>query len=138
MSVEELFNRVEERLKSLAESIQGVRQVSVAETGSFHSPRVFVWIRDGESIDSTITGRKRIHRWRFEYVIDVVHPDPQKAYMEVKRIHWSLYDRLMEDRTLGGVAARVEPSAEFFREEVPAEKGYGHRWVMRVEVVVET
>ncbi len=135
--MEELFNTVEERLKTIAEGVPGVRQVSVAETESFHSPRVFVWVRNGESVDSTITGRRRLHRWRFEYVIDVIHPDPQKAYSEVKRIHWSLYGKLMEDRTLGGLVDRVEPSAEFYREEVPAERGYGHRWVMRVEVVVE-
>ena len=128
MNVEELFNAVEERLKEIAESVEGVKQVSVAETKSFHSPRVFVWIREGESRDSTITGRRRIHRWRFEYVVDVLHPDPQKAYMEVKRIHWSLYEKLMQDRTLGGLVLRVDPSSEFMREELPADEVIHFSW----------
>lgn len=133
----ELFNAVEERLREIAESVQGVAQVSVAETESFQSPRVFVWVREGRSEDAGIAGSKRLHRWRFEYVIDVVHPDPSTAYREVKRIHWELYDKLAEDRSLGGVAAAVEPASYFRREEVPSTQGYGHRWVMQVDVVVE-
>ena len=133
----EAFNLVEERLKELAESVDGVAQVSVAETESFHSPRVFVWVREGSSEDSGISGSKRVHLWRFEYVIDVVHPDPSTAYQEVKRIHWELYQKLMEDRRLGGLVSSLEPASYFRREEVPSSQGYGHRWVMQVDVAVE-
>ncbi len=132
-----LFNQVEEKLREMAESIQNVAQVSVAETESFQSPRVFVWIREGRSEDTGISGFKRLHIWRFEYVVDVVHPDPAAAYQEVKRIHWELYQRLMEDRTLGGLVSSLQPASYFRREELQPTQGYGHRWVMQVDVSVE-
>jgi len=136
----ELFNQVENRLKQIAESLNMVRQVSVAEPSleeGFRSPRVFVWIREGESSPSTISANKRRHVWRFEYVIDVVSARPEAAYDQVKQIAWALYDAVMNDRTLGGLVLRADPATRFYRVEVPSERAYGHRWIMYVDVVVE-
>ena len=135
-----LFNQVEQKLKEIAENVSGVKQVSVAEPSleeGFRSPRIFVWIREGESAPSTISANKRRHLWRFEYVIDVVSARPETAYNQVKEIAWSLYDAIMSDRTLGGLVLRADPASRFFRVEVPSEREYGHRWVMYVDVIVE-
>jgi len=88
--LERLFNDVEEALASIARSVGGVEEVTVSEPSlqhGFKSPRIFVWIRDGEMRDITIGGR-RIHSWRFEYVIDAVSGDSARAYSQAKRIMW--------------------------------------------------
>lgn len=136
----EKFNQVEGKLAEIAKSIEAVRQVDVAEPSpgeGFRSPRVFVWIREGESRPLTISGEVRRHVWRFEYVIDVVSGNPKHAYEAVKEIAWELYEKIMDDRTLGGLVSRADPSARFFRVEIPGERSYGHRWVMLVEVTVD-
>lgn len=140
MSVLDLFNQVELKLKQIAEQIAEVREVTVSEQSlseGFKTPRVFVWIREGESQPATIGGEKRRHRWRFEYVIDVVMASAESAYDMVKRIAWSLYNLLMNNRTLDGLVLNVDPAARFFRIESPSERVYGHRWVMYVDVYVE-
>jgi len=137
MATLEKFNQIEEKLIEIARSIPDVMDVTAAEEYSFRSPRVFVWIRMGESRDLTVSGTKREFRIRFEYVIDVVHPNRETAYETVKKIAWSLYDKLMEDRTLGGLARNVDPAPGFLRETLPVEEGYGHRWRMFVDVEVE-
>ncbi|RLI10262.1 hypothetical protein DRO33_05745, partial [Candidatus Bathyarchaeota archaeon] len=58
-------------------------------------------------------------------------------YNQVKETAWSLYDAIMNDRTLGGLVLRADPAPRFFRVEVPTERAYGHRWVMYVDVIVE-
>ena len=50
MSLESLFDEVERALASIAESVEGVEEVSISEPSlsrGFKSPRVFVWIREG-------------------------------------------------------------------------------------------
>ncbi|MEM4497305.1 MAG: hypothetical protein QW692_00580 [Nitrososphaerota archaeon] len=136
----EKFNLVEQKLKEIAESIEKVRQVSIAEPSPsepFRSPRVFVWIREGEAKPITISGNVMRHVWRFEYIIDVASASPLTAYETVKEIAWQLYNKVMDDRTLGGLVLRADPAARFYRVEVPTERGYGHRWVMLVEVTVD-
>ncbi|MCD6421415.1 MAG: hypothetical protein J7L17_03285 [Thaumarchaeota archaeon] len=138
MNVETLFNEVERALASIAERIEGVEEVSVSEPSlsrGFKSPRVFVWIRDGEMRDVTIGGR-RMHLWRFEYVIDAVSGDPEAAYAQVKRIMWGIYAELMSDRSLGGLVKDAKPVG-FERVEAPSETAYGHRMYLVVEVVAE-
>lgn len=139
MSLEK-FNQVEQKLKEIAESVEKVRQVSVSEPSPsepFRSPRVFVWIREGEARPLTISGNVMRHVWRFEYVIDVASANPEIAYGDVKEIAWQLYMKIMDNRTLDGLVLRADPAARFYRVEVPTERGYGHRWVMIVEVVVD-
>lgn len=136
----EKFNQIEQKLKEIAESVEKVRHVSVSEPSPsepFRSPRVFVWIREGEARPITISGNMMRHVWRFEYVIDVVSASPSVAYEITKEIAWQLYNKIMEDRTLGGLALRADPAARFYRVEIPTERGYGHRWVMFVEVMVD-
>jgi len=138
MDLETLFGEVEEALASIAEGIEGVEEISVSEPSldrGFKSPRVFVWIRDGEMRDMTIGGRRR-HVWRFEYVIDAVSGDPSIAYSQVKRIMWAIYSEIMRDRSLGGLVRDARPIA-FERIEAPSSSAYGHRLYMLVEVVVE-
>ena len=137
MNTLEKFNQIEARLIEIAKTIPDVMDVTAAEEYTFRSPRVYVWIRMGESKYATISGTKRDFRIRFEYVIDVVHPNREEAYSTVKKIAWSLYDKLMEDRTLGGLVRDIEPSSGFLRETLPVEEGYGHRWRMFVDVEVE-
>ncbi|HDD56676.1 MAG TPA: hypothetical protein ENG18_01485 [Nitrososphaeria archaeon] len=138
MSLEKLFNDVEEALTSIAEEIEGVEEVTVSEPSlqrGFKSPRIFVWIRDGEMKDVTIGGR-RMHSWRFEYVIDAVSGDSARAYSQAKRIMWELYSKIMNDRSLGGLVRDAKP-IRFERIEAPSEKVYGHRIYLVVEVIVE-
>ncbi|MEM2188382.1 MAG: hypothetical protein QW692_01065 [Nitrososphaerota archaeon] len=137
MRLAELFDEVERALASIARSVEGVEEVTVSEPSlerGFKSPRVFVWIRDGEIRDMTIGGR-RIHIWRFEYVIDCVSGDPSAAYADAKRILWSIYSRIMADRRLGGLVEDARPM-EFERVEAPSRSAYGHRFYMLVEVMV--
>ena len=136
--MEKLFNYVEEALTSIAEEIEGVEEVTVSEPSlqrGFKSPRIFVWIRDGEMKDVTIGGR-RMHSWRFEYVIDAVSGDSARAYSQAKRIMWELYSKIMNDRSLGGLVRDAKP-IRFERIEAPSEKVYGHRIYLVVEVIVE-
>jgi hypothetical protein len=140
MSILDLFNQVEARLKQIAESLEQVREVTISEPAlehGFKTPRVFVWIREGESAPVTISGDKRRHVWKFEYVIDVVAADPSRAYEQVKSIAWELYNRVMDDRTLGGLVLRADPASRFLRVEAPSERAYVHRWIMEVTVIVE-
>ena len=138
MSIEELFDKVENVLLSIAEGVEGVEEVSVSEPSlerGFKSPRVFIWIRDGEMRDVTIGGR-RMHSWRFEYVIDAVSGDPRIAYEQVKRIMWRIYSEIMSDRSLGGLVKDARPIG-FERVEASSGKAYGHRIYLLVEVLVE-
>ncbi len=138
MDLESLFDEVEQALASIAEKVEEVEEVSVSEPSlsrGFKSPRVFVWIRDGEMKDVTIGGR-RMHLWRFEYVIDCVSGDPSTAYAQVKEIMWKIYSGVMGDRSLGGLVKDAKPVA-FERVEAPSTSAYGHRVYMLVEVVVE-
>ena len=137
MTTLEAFNQIEAKLIEIAKSIPEVREVTAAETYKFRSPRVYVWIREGESRDATISGTKRSFRIRFEYVIDVVHPNPEQAYNLAKQIAWSLHDALMQNRTLDGLVRDVQPSAYFFKEDIPTDQGFGQRWIMYVDVEVE-
>jgi len=131
------FNQIEQKLLEIAKSIPEVVEVTAAETYKFRSPRIYVWIREGESRDATISGTKRTFRIRFEYVIDVVHPNPEKAYSLAKQIAWTLHDKLMQNRTLGGLVRDVQPSAYFFKEDIPTDQGFGQRWIMYVDVEVD-
>jgi len=133
----ETFNKIEQKLLEIAKRIPQVAEATVAETYKFRSPRVYVWVREGESRDITISGSRRSFRIRFEYVIDVVHPNPEQAYSLAKQIAWSLYDNLMQDRTLGGLVRDVQPAAYFFKDEIPTDQGFGQRWVMYADVEVE-
>ncbi len=138
MSLESLFDEVERALASIAESVEGVEEVSVSEPSlsrGFKSPRIFVWIREGEMRDLTIGGR-RMHVWRFEYVIDCVSGDPSTAYDQAKKIMWTLYSEVMKDRSLGGLVKDAKPVG-FERVEAPSASAYGHRIYMLVEVLVE-
>lgn len=133
-----LFTDVENALAAVAEEIDEVEEVSVSEPSlrrGFKSPRVFVWIRDGEIRELTLGGRT-IHLWRFEYVIDAVSGDPAAAYSQAKKIMWKIYSKLMSDRSLGGLVRDVRP-VSFERIEAPSEQAYGHRIYLLVEVTVE-
>ena len=141
MSTIEKFNIVESRLVEIAKSVQGVQNVSVAEHQGVNAfPRIYVWVRRGRSQDLRVSGTKRQHRWTFEYVIETLSGDPRRSYEEAKRIHWSIYDAIMADRTLGIKEFTVfaYPSVEFERVEGRTGPGdYGHVWVQKVEVELE-
>ena len=139
MDLKTLFDAVEQALASIAEEVEGVEEVSISEPSlsrGFESPRVFVWIRDGEIRDVTIGGGRRMHLWRFEYVIDCVSGDPSAAYAQAKKIMWEIYSEIMGDRSLGGLVKDARPVV-FERIEAPSTSAYGHRVYMLVEVVVE-
>ena len=139
MDLEFLFEEVEEALASIARRIGGVEEVSVSEPSlerGFKSPRVFVWIRNGEIMDVTVGGRRQ-HIWRFEYVIDAVSGDPSIAYSQAKKIMWAIYSEIMNDRSLGGLVRDARPIS-FERVEAPSTSAYGHRIYLVVEVIVET
>jgi len=138
MGLRELFEDVEEALASIAKEVEGVEEVSISEPSlsrGFKSPRVFIWIRDGETRELTISGKK-LHLWRFEYVIDAVSADPRIAYSDAKRIMWSIYERIEADKSLGGLVREAKP-IRFERVEAPSPEAYGHRIYMLVEVLVE-
>ena len=134
-----MFDEVEKALAEIAEKVEGVEEVSVSEPSlsrGFKSPRVFVWIRDGEVRYLTISGGRRLHTWRFEYVIDAVSGDPSIAYQQAKKIMWRICSEIEKDRSLGGLVRDAKPIS-FERAEAPSESAYGHRIYLLVEVTVE-
>lgn len=138
MDIEEVFGGVEGALAPIARRIKGIEEVSISEPSlerGFKSPRVFIWIRDGEMVDVTIGGKRR-HVWRFEYVIDAVSGDPSVAYSQAKKIMWAIYSEIMRDRSLGGLVRDARPMS-FERVEAPSTSAYGHRIYLVVEVIVE-
>ncbi len=144
MTPKEKFDAVENALRQIAESLKSeglVKSIELAEhRGRPTFPRVFVWARRGVSEDHKVGRSSRLHKWRFEYIIETLSVDPQRSYEEAKNIHWRLYEKVAADPTLGinSFYVNAKPAAEFERLEGVNERGQlGHIWIQAIDVVVE-
>lgn len=133
----EKFNQVENALVALLESIPDLRgRVSIGEhTEKPDFPRASVYAERVQVRESTIAGMKMTHYWTFIIVIDHMSGDYHEGYAKMKELFWTIYGRIMANRTLGlGGDVFATPATDSRLERVLAEKGFGFSWW--IEVVV--
>jgi hypothetical protein len=131
------FNQVENALITLLESIPGLGgRVSVGEhVEKPDFPRATIYAERVQVRESTIAGKRMTHYWTFIIVIDHISGDYHEGYAKMKELFWQVYEKIMNDRTLGlGGDVFVTPATDSRLERAFAEKGYGFSWW--IEVVV--
>jgi hypothetical protein len=131
------FDQVENALVALLESIPDLRgRVSVGEHVERPDfPRATVYAERVQARESTIAGRKMTHYWIFIIVIDHMSGDYREGYAKMKELFWTVYEKIMADRTLGlGGDVFATPATDSRLERAFAEKGYGFSWWIEVTV----
>jgi len=133
------FNQVENALVALLESIPDLSgRISIGEyVAKPDFPRATVFAERVQAKESTIAGQKMTHYWTFIIVIDHVTGDPAEGYAKMKELFWTVYDRIMADRSLGlGGDVFATPATDSRLERALVEKGYGFSWWIEVVVRV--
>lgn len=143
MAAFDKFIAVQDALKTKAEELKAegkLKDVNIAETGRPPVfPRCIIWVRRGSSQDVKVSGSEKLHVWRFEYVIETRASLLKEAYETAMSLMWSLYEKIISDRSLGITNFTVEasPCSEFQRFDLKEASGlFGQIIVMSVDVKV--
>ncbi|MEM1517995.1 MAG: hypothetical protein QXI27_02160 [Nitrososphaerota archaeon] len=138
---EERFRIVETALKDLVSGLGLARLVDAGvEPGRASYPRVRIIARRGSSQRHIVGSGLRLHNWVFEIVIETLSADYKESYDEAVRIHWSIYDAILSDPSLGirTFFVDAEPGVEYELSQTRNSRGeFGHMLVQTVSVRVE-
>jgi len=144
MTIKTKFERIQQALENIAKELITENKIKSVGIAEFARPPLFpavlVWIRRGESKDVKVAGTEKLHVWRFEYVILTRAGTSREAYDSAMDIMFTLYEKIINNRTLGITDFSVEatPAPTFERYESEGQGGqYAHIVVMAIDVRVE-
>jgi hypothetical protein len=76
--------------------------------GTLHTPAI--WIVPEPYAPNLVGGKTADHDIRFDFVVLVKANDPEQALEKAHDLALTVYDVLMQDRTLGGTVSDVRPT----------------------------